>query len=70
MRLSVIILLETHSQNLTRVKKTLHLYRRAILQDSPLSAITVAWQVWWAAGVDMALHASTKVGWGSGFQDV
>lgn len=39
----------------------LFLYRRVILQDYPLSAVSVAWQVWWAAGVDMALCATTKV---------
>ncbi|XP_050721570.1 uncharacterized protein LOC127001253 isoform X3 [Eriocheir sinensis] len=33
---------------------------RVILQDYPLSAVSVAWQVWWAAGVDMALCATTK----------
>ncbi|XP_063870908.1 dynein axonemal heavy chain 10-like isoform X4 [Scylla paramamosain] len=33
---------------------------RTMLQEAPLAAVAVAWRVWWAAGVDMALCATTK----------
>ncbi|XP_037781858.1 dynein heavy chain 10, axonemal-like [Penaeus monodon] len=34
--------------------------QRAMLQETPTAATTVAWRVWWAASVDLALHARAK----------
>ncbi|KAK3856109.1 hypothetical protein Pcinc_037532 [Petrolisthes cinctipes] len=34
--------------------------QRSLLQEVPLATATVAWRVWWAAGVDMALTAAAK----------
>ncbi|XP_064083938.1 uncharacterized protein LOC135199712 [Macrobrachium nipponense] len=33
---------------------------RSILQEQPVAAVTVAWRVWWAAGVDVALQKRAK----------
>ncbi|XP_068224168.1 LOW QUALITY PROTEIN: dynein axonemal heavy chain 10-like [Palaemon carinicauda] len=33
---------------------------RSLLQEQPVAAVTVAWRVWWAAGVDVALHKRAK----------
>ena len=35
--------------------------RRPLLQEQPTAAVTVAWRVWWAAGMDVALHKRAKV---------
>ncbi|XP_042227080.1 uncharacterized protein LOC121869635 [Homarus americanus] len=56
----------THSAMKTAVEKAIEelgseeKIRRSLLQDVPVAAVTVAWRVWWAAGIDLAFHTCPK----------